>query len=254
VTWLDHKLRYQVLIRAVAQSYLSLAVSTILNIYTVRTTFKIQISWSFSNMDLSSNIPAVLGCLLIVYIPVKCYNILFRTCNPKNKEFQKRYKTIILDLRTDDPLRFQFITVFFFRRAIYASTFMLLAELQIMQVSAAVATVIGMTSYLLLVRPYKSVLSSVLSVFNEFMLFLTVGLPGRFLEPVISPSESRTFGTILIGIIISTIAVNWIGIMIYGIVVFIKRKLKKKAKNAQIKEKSKKDDAHNISMLIQHER
>jgi hypothetical protein len=130
-----------------------------------------------------------------------------------------------MDLRTDNPLRFQFITVFFFRRVLYASTFILLSRWQFFQISYAVFTVFFMVSYLLIIKPYKSVLSSVLSVFNEFMLFLTVAIPGRFLEPFITPIESRIFGNLLISIIIATIAVNWIAIILYGVITFIHKKL-----------------------------
>lgn len=129
-----------------------------------------------------------------------------------------------MDMRLDSPLRFQFITVFFFRRVVYASVFMLAANLQNIQIGVAVATVVGMASYIIIVKPYASGLSSVLSVINEFLLLATVAIPGRFLEPVISPQNSRVYGSALVALIIGTIVINWIGIMIFASISFIGKK------------------------------
>ena len=111
---------------------------------------------------------------------------------------------------------------------------MLAANLQNIQIGVAVATVVGMASYIIIVKPYASSLSSVLSVTNEFLLLATVAIPGRFLEPVISPQNSRVYGSALVALVIGTIAINWIGIMIFGIISFIGKKLKdNKTKKSQ---------------------
>jgi len=172
------------------------------------------------------------GVLLITYIPVKFYNIIFRTQNLKDKEFQKRYKTIIVGMRIDNPLRFQFITVFLYRRLIYASVFLFLSNYKFIQVGAALTTVIMTAAYVAIVRPYASGLSTLLSIMNEFFLLSTVAIPGRFLEPIITPNASKAFGNVLIGLIIATIAVNWIIIMVFAISKFIKKRMKPKDKKS----------------------
>jgi len=57
----------------------------------------------------------------------------------------------------------------------------------------------------------------------------------RFIEPEISPDLSKTFGMIFVGIIAATIAINWVAIIIYGIVIGLSKKINKsryiKAKN-----------------------
>jgi hypothetical protein len=76
-----------------------------------------------------------------------------------------------------------------------------------------------MAVYVLLIRPYSSILSTILSVVNELLLVLMILGCVRFMDPIISPDESRLIGTLFVGIIIGTIAVNWVGIVIYGITI-----------------------------------
>ena len=156
------KLRYGMIIRAISQSYLSLVLSTTLN------TFKI--SWRGPSMSITSNMISLIAVVCMLYIPITAYNILQRTSQLNNPEFQKRYKTFIIDLRIDHPLQFQFITVFFFRRAIYACSFVLLTFMPEIQISFIVTAIVGMMLYLIMIRPYKSLLSTILALINEILL------------------------------------------------------------------------------------
>ena len=142
-----------------------------------------------------------------------------------NDEFQKRYKTIIIDLRTDSPLRFHFMTVFFFRRAIYASIFVLLSWSPELQLVGGSFSVIAMLVYIVIVKPYASFLSMFLSIVNELLLIPMMLIPVRFLNPVISPEFSSTLGTLMMSIIIITIFINWCCIIVLGIYKFIQKKL-----------------------------
>ena len=65
----------------------------------------------------------MVGAILVGYIPVKVFETIFKTYDLNSSDFQIRYKTIIVDLRTDDPLRYQFTSVFLFRRVLYAGVF-----------------------------------------------------------------------------------------------------------------------------------
>ena len=121
-------------------------------------------------MNLTSNIVSLIAAICMLYVPIIAYNILQRTSQLNDPEFQKRYKTFIMDLRIYHPLQFQFITVFFFRRAIYACSFVLLAFMQEIQISFIISTVIGMMFYLIIIRPYKSLLSKTLALINEILL------------------------------------------------------------------------------------
>ena len=168
VNKIDVKLRYGIVIRAVSQSYVSMVLSTALNVYTI--------SWKGRNVNVLSNIIALIASVAMLYIPTIAYNILSKTMNINDTEFKKRYKTFIADLRTDSPLRYQFITVFFFRRAVYGCAFVILVFFPTLQIICLIATVIGMMIYLIIVRPYKSILSSLLSVVNEILLLIMVGI------------------------------------------------------------------------------
>ena len=108
----DLKLRYGFIIRAISQSYLSMVLSSALNAY--------KVSWDIDGIHVFSNIIALTVSVVMVYIPIKAFNILFTTNNLNDPVFKKRYKTFIVDLKTNSPLQFQFISVFFFRRALYA--------------------------------------------------------------------------------------------------------------------------------------
>jgi len=177
--------------------------------------------------------------MLVVYIPVKSYNVIFKTQNLKGQEFQKRYRTLIMDIRIDNPLRYQFITVFLFRRVLYAGVFLFFTNFHYIQVSSSCLIVIAMEAYLLIIKPYGSILSRFLSTTNEFLLLASVAIPGRFLEPIITPSSSKVFGNLLISIIISTIAINWVSIIIYGTTMYIRKKAIKAQKNMSDSKNSK---------------
>ena len=155
-------MRYGLIIRAISQSYVSLVLSTTLNVY--------KISWRSSNMNLTSNIVSLIAAICMLYVPIIAYNILQRTSQLNDPEFRKRYKTFVMDIRIYHPLKFQFITVFFFRRAIYASSFILLTFMPEIQISFIISTVIGMMLYLIIIRPYKSLLSKTLALINEILL------------------------------------------------------------------------------------
>ena len=126
-------------------------------------------------MSITSNMISLIAVVCMLYIPITAYNILQRTSQLNNPEFQKRYKTFIIDLRIDHPLQFQFITVFFFRRAIYACSFVLLTFMPEIQISFIITTIVGMMLYLIMIKPYKSLLSTILALINE-VLFLIMAI------------------------------------------------------------------------------
>ena len=97
-----------------------------------------------------------------------------------------------------------------------------------MQIGFIIFTVVGMMIYLIIVRPYKSNLSIILSLVNEVLLLGMSIICVRFTNLTITPDLSSKIGTILIIILISTIAINWIGIVIYGTMIFIKNRIKKR--------------------------
>ena len=50
----------------------------------------------------------------------------------------------------------------------------------------------------------------------------------KFINPTISPSTNKMIGDVFVIILISTIVLNWTGIIIYGITMFFKNKIKKR--------------------------
>ena len=88
-------MRYGIIIRAVSQSYVSMVLSTCLNVYTI--------SWSGQNINVISNLIALGGAVIMLNIPLTAFNIIHKTSDLNNTEFQKRYKTFIADLRTKNP-------------------------------------------------------------------------------------------------------------------------------------------------------
>ena len=161
-------------------------------------------------------------------MPSLTFNIIFRTANLEDENFQDRYKTIINDMRLDNPLRFQFICVYLFRRAVYAGIFVFFVNSPIVQVVSAIWTVIAMLLYLIIIRPYQSSLSKILSLVNDLLLLLCLLITIRFLDPIITPKSRVVFGQILITIILATIGINWVGIIISGIIRSIQKFKKKK--------------------------
>ena len=176
-------------------------------------------------------------------MPVLSYNIIFRTSDLEDEHFQDRYKTIINDMRTDNPLRFQFICVFYFRRAVYASVFVFLSAFPLVQVTASIGTVIGMLAYLIIIRPYQSTLSKFLSITNDVLLLACLLLTLRFLDVVISPSVRLAFGQILITMILATISINWVSIIISGVFAGVQKirskKVAEKRKEKQVRQEER---------------
>ena len=166
--------------------------------------------------------------LAVLLIPVKWYNVIFATGNLNDPQFQRRYKTFISDLKTDDPLAFQFLSVFFFRRAVYASIFVLFSSFPLVQIGAALFSTFAMFMYLLIVRPYISVLSKFLCLINEVLLFVLILPSARFINPVINPDMSSQIGLLMVGIIAFTIFINWVAIIIYGLFKVFAKKMKTK--------------------------
>ena len=97
-----------------------------------------------------------------------------------------------------------------------------------MQIGFIIFIVVGMMIYLIIIRPYKSNLSIILSLVNEVLLLGMSIICVRFTNLTITPDLSSKIGTILIIILISTIAINWIGIVIYGTMIFIRNRIKKR--------------------------
>ena len=217
-TKIDMKLRYGFIIRAISQSYVSLVVSTCLNVYVI--------SWS-GDINYMSNLIALSVAIIMMYIPIISFTTIQSASNLNDPAFQKRLKTFIIDLRTTNPLCFHFATIFFFRRAIYACAFVVLANVPSTQVLYLSVVTLSMSAYLVVVRPYKSVLSSVLSLLNEFMLLSMIVTTFRFLDPIIAPSQSKMIGNALVGMVIMTIVMNWVGIIVQGTISFIQKRAKK---------------------------
>lgn len=93
---IDIKMRYGIIIRAVSQSYVSMVLSTALNVYTI--------SWGGDNVSPMSNIIALIGAVVMMYIPVLAFSTIHKSSNLQDPEFKKRYKTFIVDLKTASPL------------------------------------------------------------------------------------------------------------------------------------------------------
>ena len=144
------------------------------------------------------------------------FNTIFKTTNLKDEEFQERYKIIINDLRTDSPFRYQYITVFYFRRAIYAGAFVLLEAWPILQVTVVNLSAFLMLLYLVIFKPYESTLSRILSVINEVLLFTLLMFTIKFINPKVKPKESNIYGNFMIAFVLITVVINWTFIAIFG--------------------------------------
>ena len=94
---IDTKIRYSITIKAVSQSYLSMVLSTALNVYTL--------TW-IGDVSVTNDMIALLWAVIMLYIPVISFNIMFKTSDLNNPKFRKRYKTFIIDLKTNNPLWF----------------------------------------------------------------------------------------------------------------------------------------------------
>ena len=194
----------------------------------------------------------MVGAILVGYIPVKVFETIFKTYDLNSSDFQIRYKTIIVDLRTDDPLRYQFTSVFLFRRVLYAGVFVLLSFYPLAQIIGGSLAIIMMFLYILIIKPYASFLSMFLSVANELLLFPMIVISGRFVNPTISPDDSQIIGLTMMSILIFTIFLNWLCIIIKGVHGCIIKRAKAKEINqlSQIKDSQTNDDSMTKSNFV----
>ncbi|CAI2365637.1 unnamed protein product [Moneuplotes crassus] len=220
VRMIDTKIRYGFLIRSVSQFYLSLFLCSVLNLYII--------SWSGTNVNYFNNFCALVGMFAVIYVPIKSFNIIYKAGDLNSKTFKKRYKTIISGLKTSGPMCFQFVSIFYFRRGVYASILVLLYSTPLLQIMSASILTVAMACYLIIVKPYESSLSTFLSISNEFLLILMIFGSFRFVNPVMTPTESRIIGKVFIGVLISTIFLNWASIIFQGIKTFLQNKRRKK--------------------------
>jgi len=55
-------------------------------------------------MSVLSNLAAFVGMFAVIYIPIKSFNIIYRTQDLNSFDFKKRYLTIIAGLKVSSPL------------------------------------------------------------------------------------------------------------------------------------------------------
>ena len=145
-----------------------MVLSSALNIY--------EVSWDIDDMHAFSNIIALTVSVIMIYIPINAFNILLTTNDLTDPVFKKRYKTFIVDLKTNSPLQFQFISVFFFRRALFASVLVIFAFIPQTQIAILITIVTGMMIYMIIVMPYQSILSTILGILNEALLLIMISI------------------------------------------------------------------------------
>ena len=174
-------------------------------------------------MSVLSNLAAFVGMFAVIYIPIKSFNIIYRTQDLNSFDFKKRYLTIIAGLKVSSPLWYQFICIFYFRRAVYASIFVLFQSQPVLQIIFADFVTASMLVYLIIIRPYNSLLSTLLSIVNEILVIWMITPTYRFLEEEITPNLSKMIGSIFVGIVVGTIVVNWFSIIVYGTTIYIKK-------------------------------
>ena len=93
----DFALRYSFIIRSMCISYVYLAISAQVNL--------VHLNWKLDYGLLVLNSGGILGALLMIMLPIKVFDLLYRTFNRITSSlFTSRMKTLILDLNLTSTL------------------------------------------------------------------------------------------------------------------------------------------------------
>ena len=132
------------------------------------------------------------------------------------------------------------------------SNTVLLSFYPLAQIIGGSLAIIMMFLYILIIKPYASFLSMFLSVANELLLFPMIVISGRFVNPTISPGDSKIIGLAMMSILIFTIFLNWLCIIIKGVHGCIIKRAKAKEINqlSQIKDPQTNDDSKSQTNFI----
>ena len=74
-----------------------------------------------------------------------------------------------------------------------------------------------MVVYLVILRPYTEPLSMALSLINEFMLIVILGVVSNFVDPLLPSAKQAELGRTCMGLTITLIAINWACIIGYSV-------------------------------------
>ena len=178
----------------------------------------------------------MIAIVLVALFPVHSFNTLHKNRRRlKQKRFQEKFNTLIVDLDTRRPMAFHFYAVFFFRRIVFVIALVVMTTqpkvqlafllFQSVAVSHWANNVRKMVVNLLLVRPYVDTLSMTLSVVNELFLLLILSTASKFIDPMMDGYESARLGSACMAITVTLIFVNWA--LIIGFSVYRYRKKKR---------------------------
>ena len=77
-----------------------------------------------------------------------------------------RYRNLVTDIDTTNPLRYHFYTIFFFRRAVYAGIIVMFGGAPAAQLCLSLIMAALMIAYFLIIKPFTGNLSKALTIMN----------------------------------------------------------------------------------------
>jgi len=178
--------------------------------------------------DNVSAIFALATAVLVMYAPVFLLHLMQKNYTIiSTLVFQKRYSSIIKELKTSSPIQYMYYPFFLIRRALFAVTLVILANHPKIQIIVFVIQAIVMMTYICIVRPQLSKLLLAMNIISEFLLIVIHSFSWIFLNPDYSEEELQFYGLILIGLIAIYLVINWV-VVIYITALNIREKCRQK--------------------------
>ena len=143
--------------------------SSILDLY--------SISWKGDLKLIALNLFGVIGVIFIIYLPIFVFQIIFVSTRAKEEhfksigfgfksqeEFNSRFRTLFVDLNTNQTYKTQMMSVFYFRRCIFCIIIVVLSSFPLATLIGLILLNLSNLVYFMVSKPFLSVTNRINSV------------------------------------------------------------------------------------------
>ena len=204
MTILSRKLFFNSIFRAILEAYLKFCISTWISIKKL----------DFSTVDTKEeqiNVSMTFFFLTVILgFPPLTYFILHKFKDKlENEDFKGRFESLYLNVNTKVDKSILMITLFVFRRLVYAAAIVFLAGSTVAQIFVQFFCCLMMTLFFIIVKPMNEPFLNRMEIFNELCLLVCSYYLFMFTDFIPDVQTRFLAGWGFIGIAVFNIGVNW---------------------------------------------
>ncbi len=222
VTVLSRKLFFNSIFRAILESYLKFSISTWISIK------KLDFSTIDTKEEKINVLMTFIFLTIILAFPPFTYVILHKFKHKLEEEdFKGRFESLYLNVNTKVEKSILMITLFVFRRLLYAAGIVFLAGSTVAQVFMQFFCCLMMTIFFIVVKPLNEPFLNRMEIFNELCLLICSYYLFMFTDFIPDVQTRFLAGWGFIGIAVFNIGVNW-ACLFYKVYLVLRVIIKKK--------------------------